>query len=69
MAAAIRPGLVTLEPALVSVEPAAGTSAAWLPGRSSAWSRPAGADNALVATSVDLAAFEAMFSERVLAQL
>ncbi len=68
MAAAIRPELVTLEPALVSIEPATGTSAAWLPGRSSAWSRPAGADNALIATAVDLAAFEAMFGERVLAQ-
>jgi len=72
MAAAIRPGLLTLEPALVRVETTsdalAGTSAAWLPGRPSAWSRPEGADNALVATAVDVAAFEAMFGERVLAQ-
>ena len=70
--AKVRPGLLTLEPALVRVETTsdalAGTSAAWLPGRPSAWSRPEGADNALVATAVDVAAFEAMFGERVLAQ-
>ena len=66
MAAAIRPELLTLEPALRLDRPA-GTSTAWLPGRPSAWSRPDRADNALVATAVDVASFEAMFDERVLA--
>jgi hypothetical protein len=46
----------------------AGTSAAWLPGRSSEWSRPDAPDNALVATAVDLEGFAALFAERVLAQ-
>ena len=72
MAAAIRPELLTLEPAFVSIETAgrttAGTSTAWLPGRPSAWSRPDSGHNAFVATAVDVAAFETMFSERVLAE-
>jgi inosine-uridine nucleoside N-ribohydrolase len=68
VAGAIRPGLLAVEDAYVHTETAseagAGTSVAWLPGRWSAWSRPEGADNALVAT-----AFEALFTERVLALL
>jgi inosine-uridine nucleoside N-ribohydrolase len=67
------PELLTLEPAFVQIETAsevgAGTSIAWLPGRPSAWSRPNGGDNALVATGVDVAGFEALFAERVLARL
>ena len=70
---AFRPELLTLEPAFVQIETAseavAGTSVAWLPGRPSAWSRPDGGDNALVATGVDVAGFEALFTERVLARL
>ena len=66
----IRPELLTLEPAFVQVETAsdalAGTSVAWLPGRPSAWSRPDGRDNALVATGIDVAGFETLFTERVL---
>jgi purine nucleosidase len=66
------PELLTLEPALVRIETASealsGTSAAWLPGRPSAWSRPDGGDNALVATGVDVAGFDALFIERVLAR-
>jgi hypothetical protein len=50
-------------------EAAAGTSMAWLPGRPTQWSRPSGGDNALVATGVDVIGFEALFPERVLAQL
>ena len=73
MAGAFRPELLTLEPAFVQIETAseagAGTSLAWLPGRPSAWSRPDGGDNALVATGVDVAGFEALFADRVLAQL
>ena len=65
VAAAIRPDLLTLEPALVRVE-RDGTSVAWLPGRPPAWSRPDRPDNALVATGVDAAAFGALFAERVL---
>src|SRR4051794_4831417 len=72
VAAALRPQLLTLEPALVQIETdseaLAGTSAAWLPGRFSAWSRPDGPDNALVATGVDVDAFAALFAERVLAR-
>ena len=73
MAGAFRPGLLTLEPAFVQIETAseagAGTSIAWLPGRASAWSRPDDGDNALVATGVDVAGFEALFADRVLARL
>jgi inosine-uridine nucleoside N-ribohydrolase len=73
VASAIRPELVTLEAAFVEIETAsealAGTSVAWLPGRPSAWSRPRGSENALVATGIDLAGFEALVTERVLAQL
>ena len=42
---------------------------AWLPSRPSAWTRPDGAANALVATGVDVGGFDALFTERVLAQL
>jgi inosine-uridine nucleoside N-ribohydrolase len=73
VAGAFRPELLTLEPAFVQIETAseagAGTSMAWLPGRWSAWSRPHGAANALVATGVDVTGFEALFTERVLALL
>jgi inosine-uridine nucleoside N-ribohydrolase len=73
VACAIRPDLFELTPALVHVEtasePLAGTSAAWLPGRASAWSRPDVPDNALIATDVDLQAFQTLFNDRVLAQL
>jgi inosine-uridine nucleoside N-ribohydrolase len=73
VASAIRPELVTLEAAFVQIETAsealAGTSVAWLPGRPSAWSRPRGIDNALVATGIDVTGFEALVTERVLAQL
>jgi purine nucleosidase len=73
MAGAFRPGLLTLESAFVQIETASeaggGTSIAWLPGRPSAWSRPDGGDNALVATGVDVAGFDALFTDRVLAQL
>jgi inosine-uridine nucleoside N-ribohydrolase len=73
VACAFRPELLTVEPAFVQIETAseagAGASMAWLPGRWSVWSRPNGADNALVATGVDVAGFEALFTERVLAQL
>jgi inosine-uridine nucleoside N-ribohydrolase len=73
VASVFRPELLTLEPAFVQIETAsealAGTSVAWLPGRRSAWSRPDSDDNALVATGVDVAAFEALFTERVLARL
>jgi len=73
VASVIRPELIGVEPALVQVETAgdasAGTSVAWLPGRSSAWSRPDLPDNALVATAVDVEAFEALFAERVLSRL
>jgi inosine-uridine nucleoside N-ribohydrolase len=72
VASVFRPELLTLEPAFVQIETAseavAGTSIAWLPGRPSAWSRPHSADNALVATGVDVAGFEALFTERVLAR-
>jgi inosine-uridine nucleoside N-ribohydrolase len=72
MAAALQPRLVTLEPARVEIETVsvalAGTSAAWLPGRFSEWSRPDAPDNALVATQVDLDGFAAFFAERVLAR-
>jgi purine nucleosidase len=72
VASALRPELLTLEPALVRIETAsdalAGTSAAWLPGRPSAWSRPQAPDNALVATGVDVEGFQALFAERVLAR-
>jgi purine nucleosidase len=69
VAAAFQPELLTREPAFVQVEPAAGTSVAWLPNRSSAWSRPARGDNAPIATGVDADAFTALFAERVLGQL
>jgi inosine-uridine nucleoside N-ribohydrolase len=73
VASAFRPDLLTVEEAFVQIETAseagAGTSMAWLPGRWSAWSRPNGAENALVATGIDVVAFEALFTERVLAQL
>jgi purine nucleosidase len=73
MAAALEPQLVTLEPARVEIETVsaalAGTSAAWLRGRFSEWSRPDGPDNALVATEVDVDGFAAFFAERVLARL
>ena len=73
VAGAFRPELLTLEPAFVQVETASeagpGTSIAWLPGRPSAWSRPNDGDNALVATGVDVAGFEALFADRVLARL
>jgi inosine-uridine nucleoside N-ribohydrolase len=73
VACAVAPERFELTPAFVHVEtasePLAGTSAAWLPGRASAWSRPDVADNALIATDVDLQAFETLFSERVLAHL
>jgi len=73
MAGALRPELLTIEEAFVQIETvseaAAGTSLAWLPGRSSAWTRPDGAANALVATGVDVGGFDALFTERVLAQL
>jgi purine nucleosidase len=73
VAGALRPELLSLEPALVRIETAsealAGTSVAWLPGRASAWSRPEGDDNALVATGVDVAGFDALFDERVLSRL
>jgi inosine-uridine nucleoside N-ribohydrolase len=73
MAAALEPQLVTLTPARVEIETTsvalAGTSAAWLPGRFSEWSRPDAPDNALVATEVDENGFEAFFAERVLARL
>ena len=66
--AGVRPWLLTLEPALVQIE-TEGASVAWLPGRESAWSRPEGPDNALVATAVDVEAFAALVAERVLARL
>jgi inosine-uridine nucleoside N-ribohydrolase len=73
VAGAFRPELLTLEPAFVQIETAsealAGTSVAWLPGRPSTWSRPDGGDNALVATGVDVAGFDALFGERVLSRL
>jgi purine nucleosidase len=73
VACAISPDLFELTPAFVHVEtasePLAGTSAAWLPGRASAWSRPDVPDNAMIATDVDLHAFEALLSDRVLAHL
>jgi purine nucleosidase len=73
VACAIKPDMFELTPAFVHVEtasePLSGTSVAWLPGRASAWSRPDVLDNALVATDVDLEAFEELFSERVLARL
>jgi inosine-uridine nucleoside N-ribohydrolase len=73
VASVIRPELVTLEAAFVEIETVgdarAGTSVAWLPARPSAWSRPRGTDNALVATGIDVAGFEAFVTERVLAQL
>jgi purine nucleosidase len=73
VAGAFRPELLTLETAFVQIETAsetgAGTSLAWLPGRPSAWSRPNDGDNALVATGVDVAGFEALFADRVLARL
>jgi purine nucleosidase len=73
LAAALRPEILTLEPALVRIETTsdtlAGTSVAWLPGRASAWSRPDRPDNALVATDVDVEAFDALFDQRVLSQL
>jgi inosine-uridine nucleoside N-ribohydrolase len=73
VAGAFRPELLTVEPAFVQIETAseagAGTSIAWLPGRPSAWSRPNDGDNALVATGVDVAGFEALFADRVLARL
>ena len=72
VAGAFRPELLTLETAFVQIETAseagAGTSLAWLPGRPSAWSRPNGGDNALVATGVDVAGFEELFADRVLAR-
>jgi inosine-uridine nucleoside N-ribohydrolase len=72
VATVLRPELLTLEPAFVQIETTseamAGTSVAWLPGRSSAWSRPDVADNALVATGLDLVGFQALFTERVLAR-
>jgi inosine-uridine nucleoside N-ribohydrolase len=73
VACAVKPDLFELTPALVHVETEsdrlAGTSAAWLPGRASGWSRPNVPDNALIATDIDLEGFEALFSERVLAHL
>jgi inosine-uridine nucleoside N-ribohydrolase len=73
VAGALRPELLTLEPALVEIETAsetsAGSSVAWLPGRPSAWSRPDRRDNALVATAVDVDTFETLFNERVLTRL
>jgi inosine-uridine nucleoside N-ribohydrolase len=73
VASALRPELLTVESAFVQIETAseaaAGTSIGWLPSRPSAWTRPNGAANALVATGVDVIAFEALFTERVLAQL
>jgi inosine-uridine nucleoside N-ribohydrolase len=72
VASVFRPELVTLEAAFVHIETTskavAGTSVAWLPGRPSAWSRPDGGDNALVATGVDFVGFETLFTERVLAR-
>jgi inosine-uridine nucleoside N-ribohydrolase len=73
VAGVVAPALLTVEPAFVQVETAsdvlAGTSVAWLPGRASAWSRLRREANALVATGVDVAGFEALFAERVLARL
>ncbi|MBE2320974.1 nucleoside hydrolase [Solirubrobacter sp. CPCC 204708] len=73
VACAVNSDLFEYTPALVHVEtasePLAGTSAAWLPGRASAWSRPDRPDNALIATDVDLEAFESLFGARVLARL
>ena len=73
VASVIRPELVTLEAAFVEIETAsealAGTSVAWLPDRPSAWSRPHGTENALVATGIDVVGFEALVNERVLTQL
>jgi inosine-uridine nucleoside N-ribohydrolase len=67
------PELLALESAFVRIETAsdvgAGTSIAWLPGRPSAWSRPDGEDNALVATGVDVTSFQALVRERILARL
>jgi inosine-uridine nucleoside N-ribohydrolase len=72
VASVFRPELLTLDAAFVQIETTsealAGTSVAWLPGRPSAWSRPDGSDNALVATGVDVVGFERLFTERVLAR-
>ena len=72
VASVFQPELLTLEEAFVESETTsealAGTSVAWLPGRPSAWSRPDGSDNAFVATGVDVAGFESLFTERVLAR-
>lgn len=73
VASVVAPEILVREPALIAVDcgdsHAAGTSIAWLPGRPSRWTRPDGPDNATVATSVDLEAFDAMFADRVLAHL
>jgi inosine-uridine nucleoside N-ribohydrolase len=73
VAAALRPDLIATEPAWVSVETqgehTAGTSVAWLDGRPSAWSRPTPESNADVAVDVDVEAFGALFTDRVLRNL
>jgi inosine-uridine nucleoside N-ribohydrolase len=73
VASAFCPELLTLEAAFVQIETAseagAGTSMAWLPDRPSAWSRPDGDDNALVATGVDVTSFQALVCERLLTRL
>jgi inosine-uridine nucleoside N-ribohydrolase len=73
VASVVRPELLELAPARVQIDTSAGatagTSVAWLPGRPSARSRADARPNALVATGVDLDAFEALFAERVLARL
>jgi inosine-uridine nucleoside N-ribohydrolase len=70
VASLLRSDLLTLEPAFVQIETTsdalAGTSVAWLPDQPSMWSRPDGDDNALVATGVDVAGFQALFTDRVL---
>ena len=73
VASALRPELLTTVPAWVSVETrgehTAGTSVAWLPDRPTDWTRPEPASNADVAVDVDLEAFGALFTERVLRNL
>ena len=73
VAASVTPGLLELLPSWITVDAATGAaqgaSGAWMQQFNGPWLKPAGEPNGQVATDVDLAAFDRLFADRVLAHL